>query len=372
MQLSDFDYHLPTELIAAYPPKDRPSAKLLYVPRSGGDFSHHIVRDLPQFFQAGDVLVLNNTKVLPARLFGTKSTGGRVEALLLKEIASDQWETLLRPGGRIRKGMKILFGRGEACLAPAIEAEVLDDPAPDSGQRTIRFLNGNRDMLRQIGHIPLPPYIDRPDTEIDREMYQTVFAKNEGAVASPTAGLHFDEPLLNALQQKGVEIVYVTLHTSYGTFQPIAEEDISKHRMFAEEFEVTQEAANKINQALDENRRIIACGTTTVRTLETCANPHPGPLPKRERGNNDTPSPSLREKAGMRVQAGKGRTRLFVYPPYEFKIVKGLITNFHLPKSSLLLLVAAFAGMDRMFAAYDEAIRHQYRFYSYGDATLIV
>lgn len=342
--LSDFDYHLPQELIAAFPPEDRPSAKLLHVGRASGEISHFIFRDIKQFLKKGDVLVLNNTKVIPARLFGTKRTGGQVEALLLKEVGPRQWKALLRPGGRIKKGVFLKFGEeGE------LDAEVLDDAVPDSGERLIQFCGDNfREKIQKIGHIPLPPYIDRPDTKLDREMYQTVYAQKEGAVASPTAGLHFDKTLLTELEGQGIEIVYVTLHTSYGTFQPVAVEELEKHQMFSEEFEVTEEAAEKLNRALAEKRRIVACGTTSVRTLESAVG---------EDG---------------KIKAQRAETKLFVYPPYQFKVIGGMITNFHLPKSSLLLLVAAFLGMDRMMQAYQEAIRKDYRFYSYGDAMVIL
>ncbi len=344
--LSDFDYDLPRELIAAYPPEDRPSARLLKVDRKTGNFSHHIFREVAQFFQPGDVLVLNNTKVRAARIFGTKPTGGKVEALLLKEQGENKWESLLRPGGRIKKGMVITFGENGTRL----EAEVLDDGMRDSGQRLIGFRGTEiKDKLDKIGHIPLPPYLDRPDSEIDRTFYQTVFAKTEGAVASPTAGLHFDLNLLEEMHKRGVEIVQVTLHTSYGTFQPIVEEDLRNQKLFPEDIEITSDAAEVINKALDEKRRVIACGTTSVRTLESAVN------------------------AQGRIEPLKGQTQLLIYPPYEFKIVSGMITNFHLPKSSLLLLVAALLdGREKLMNVYAEAIREHYRFYSYGDAMVIL
>ena len=348
---------------------------MLQVERASGQFTHGIFWDLKKLLRAGDVLVLNNTKVLPARLLGTKPTGGAVEALLLKETKAGEWKTLLRPGGRVKKGTRILFEKNGTSLA----AEVLDEPHSDSGERRIRFVdfsNGARpqpgggqapfkELLKKIGHMPLPPYINRPDTARDSEMYQTVYAARDGAVAAPTAGLHFDQKLLAELDAMGVEMIHVTLHTGYGTFQPIVEEDLSKHPMHAEEFEITEEAAAKINLAIKEDRRIIACGTTVVRTLETAYNSNGAwPLP----GGGQAPL--------------KGETRLFVYPPYEFKVVRGLITNFHLPKSSLLLLVAAFlkaphlnpppAGRGELWREiYEEAIRERYRFYSYGDAMFI-
>ena len=373
--LKDFDYSLPKELIAAYPPKERAGARLLRVDRRTGEYSHHTFRDILQFFEPGDLLVLNNTKVLPARIFGKKETGGKVEALLLKEKEDGVWEALLRPGGRIRKGATLNFGengftphptplplrgRGQAARRASLargqgegdvrlQAEVLEDFSPKSRVRLLRFENTNvRGVLEKIGHIPLPPYLGRPDSEIDRERYQTVFAEKPGAAASPTAGLHFDKKLLDELERKGIEIVCVTLHVSYGTFQTIAEEDLSRHQMFEEEFEVVPEAAGKINRAKQQGRRVVACGTTTVRALESAA-----------------------EGEGV-VRPQHSATRLFIYPPYEFKIVDGLITNFHLPKSSLLMLAAAFVGRDPLRRAYEEAIRERYSFYSYGDAMVIL
>ncbi len=358
--LKDFDYELPRELIAAFPPSERPSARLLSVARQSGKFSHYVFRDMIEFLKPGDVLVLNNTKVIPARLFGKKTTGGKVEALLLREKEACQWQTLLRPGGRIKKGAELSFGENGI----RISAKVLDDPKPDSGERLLGFEGEPaqiKETLRHIGHIPLPPYIDRPDSSADRELYQTVFAAQEGAVASPTAGLHFDWPLLKQIEKKGIEIVFITLHTSYGTFQPITEREIFRRQLFAEPFEITDAAAERMNRARAEKRRIIACGTTTVRALESAA---------------------VREGE---VRAQTGETRLFIYPPYSFKMAQGIITNFHLPKSSLLMLVAAFldtaacpspkgshGGLPLLLKIYKEAIRNQYRFYSYGDAMMIL
>ncbi len=352
MKLSDFDYFLPKELIAAFPPEDRPSAKLLRVARKTGEVAHDVFRSIVDLLKPGDVLVLNNTKVLPARLFGRKETGGLVELLLLKNSPNGNprcWEALVRPNRRVKKNASLVFGSN----GMTFEANVLDESRPDSGKRLIEFKEDSiQEKLEKFGHIPLPPYIDRPDTPIDRELYQTVFAQKPGAVASPTAGLHFDGALLQTLNAKGIEIVFVTLHVSYGTFQPVVAEDLSRHRMEEEEFEIAEDAANKINRALDENRRVIACGTTSVRTLESAVNPETG-----------------------RIKQQTGKTSLFIYPPYSFKVVQGLITNFHLPKSTLLLLVAAFleeGGRNKLFQLYEEAIRCHYRFYSYGDAMLIL
>ena len=343
LSLKDFDYDLPAELIASHPPDDRASAKLLVCGRATGSITHRIFRDISEYFKAGDVLVLNNTKVLPARLLGRKTTGGQVEALLLKSLGVRRWKALLRPGGRIQPGMRLEFSGNGAQLG----AIVTDDIERDSGERIIEFESDPRPLLDRIGHIPLPPYIDRPDTPRDREMYQTVYAEKEGAIAAPTAGLHFDQALLEELRKNGVEIVFVTLYVGYGTFQPMMAEDITQHVMFEEQYEISEAAADALNKAKAQGRRIIACGTTTVRALESAA------------------------QSGS-IESGSRSTRLFIYPPYQFQAVSGLITNFHLPKTSLLCLVSALAGRDQLFRCYDEAIRQNYRFYSYGDAMLVL
>ncbi len=346
LTLTDFDYTLPKELIALYPTPKRSEARLLVLHRESGKMEHRTFEDLPEYLRAGDLLVLNNTKVLPARLFGRKPTGGKVEVLLLKSLEESVWEILLRPGGRVKKGTELIFGENGVKLA----GEVLDAAEENSGVRRIRFNpEGFKEKLALLGRIPLPPYIGRPDEAIDRELYQTVFAQVEGAVASPTAGLHFDEKLLLALRKKGIEIAFVTLHVSYGTFQRVDVEDLSRHQMFEEEFEVTQETTDQIRRALKEKRRIVACGTTVVRTLET-----------------------LGARCPSSLQSVRGKTRLFIYPPYEFKMVDAMITNFHLPRTTLLMLVSALAGRESLFRAYEEAIRERYRFYSYGDAMLIL
>lgn len=347
MKLSDFDYSFPREFIASYPEPKRSEARLLVLNRKSGKTEHRVFKELTAFLQPGDLLVLNNTKVLPARLFGRKPTGGRVEVLLLKSLGPETWQALLKPSRRVPKGGRVTFEEKGTFL----EAELEDGPDPLTGIRTLKFLGDSvRQKLDEIGRIPLPPYIDRPDGPADRELYQTVFAEVEGAVASPTAGLHFDKALLDQLKAQGVETAFVTLHVSYGTFQPVQVEDISKHEMYEEEFEVPAETAEQIRKARREKRRIVACGTTVVRTLEhvgaTHASPLQGPL--------------------------RGKTRLFIYPPHSFKLVDVMITNFHLPKSTLLMLTSAFAGHELLMKAYREAIAQRYRFYSYGDAMLIV
>jgi S-adenosylmethionine:tRNA ribosyltransferase-isomerase len=347
MKLSDLDYPLPKEKIALFPTKDRPAAKLLCVDRTSGACSHRIFRDLPTLLKPTDLLVINNTKVLPARLFGRKVTGGKVEVLLLKEIDGNSWEALLKPGGRVADESLLIFSQNGIEL----EADVLSHPIPGTGKRLLRFRgDGIKEKLHHLGHIPLPPYINRPDQPADQETYQTVFAKEEGAVAAPTAGLHFDEALLGKIRGMGVEIVPITLHVSYGTFQPITAENIEEHKMFEEEYEITQEAADRINKAKREGRRVIVCGTTCVRALESAAT-----------------SPHLVGGVG----AGSGKTSIFIYPPYDFKIVDGLITNFHMPKSTLLAMVSAFLGYDKLIKAYQTALKEDYRFASYGDAMFI-
>lgn len=345
MKLSDLDYPLPKEKIALFPAEKRTDAKLLCVDKGSGGCTHRIFRDLPKLLNPTDLLILNNTKVLPARLFGKKKTGGKVEALLLKELGENTWEALLKPGSRVQEGSLLFFEQDGLSL----EATVLDSLIPGSGKRRLRFPDGNyKEKLWKLGHIPLPPYIDRSDLPEDREQYQTVFAKKEGAVAAPTAGLHFDTRLLGEIEGTGVEIGYVTLHVSYGTFQPITVEDIRAHRMFEEEFEIPEATARKINQARQENRRVIVCGTTCVRALESSVN------------------------AAGEVLAQKGKTSIFIYPPYDFKVTRGLITNFHMPRSTLLAMVAAFLGYEKMMAAYRTALESDYRFASYGDAMFIV
>ena len=345
MRLSDLDYPLPKEKIALFPAEDRPAAKLLCVDRASGVCSHRIFRDLSELLKPTDLLVLNNTKVLPARLFGKKPTGGKVEVLLLKKFEGDTWEALLKPGGRIGDGSVLTFSQNRIVL----EAKVLKHPVPGTGKRLLFFQGtGVKEKLRALGHIPLPPYINRPDQPADHETYQTVFAKEEGAVAAPTAGLHFDKPLLRKLTGMGVEIADVTLHVSYGTFQPITVERIEEHRMFEEEFQIPVETAHKINTAKRAGRRVIVCGTTCVRALESSV-----------------------DQAGKLI-ARSGKTSIFIYPPYDFRIVDGLITNLHMPKSTLLAMVSAFLGYEKLMAVYNTALRENYRFASYGDAMFIV
>ncbi len=349
MKLSDFDYFLPKELVAQNALPERGNARLLVLDRGKQSIEDRIFREIGSFFRSGDVLVLNDTRVLTARLFAAKKSGGRIEILVLRRINGPQevWQVLVKPSRRVKKGEELEF-EGQVKL----NGQVLDEPDGQTGIRRMRFVCDRpfEEALEMNGHIPLPPYIDRPDHPVDRQLYQTVFAKVPGAVASPTAGLHFDGAILDALRATGVEIVFVTLHVGYGTFQPVDADDFSTHRMHEEFFQISQEAAERINSAKSGKRRVIACGTTVVRVLETVAS---------------------RQADGQLTAAG-GETNLFIYPPYSFRIVDGMITNFHLPKTTLLMLVSAFAGHEFLMDAYREAIRRRYRFYSYGDAMMIV
>ncbi len=348
MKLSDFDYTLPKKLIAQEALPKRSDARLLVLDRKEGAISHRRFLECPDCFEKGDLLILNDTKVLPARLFGRKPSGGLVEVLLLEEKSKNVWEALVKPSRRARQNDTLEFGKNGF----SVKAKLMDSPNHVNGIRRIEFLeDGNvGELMEKVGHIPLPPYIDRPDHPADRELYQTVFARKPGAVASPTAGLHFDQALLERLEAKGVEIAFITLHVSYGTFQPVNCEGISQHKIYSEYFDIPHETAEKVNLAKADGRRIIACGTTVVRTLETVA-------------RNSIPA---------ELEARSGKTELFIYPPYEFKIVDAMITNFHLPRTTLLMLVAAFCGMENLKRAYEEAVHERYRFYSYGDAMMIL
>ena len=338
MHLSDFDFPFDPSLIANEPVHPRDYARLLVVPRTGGPRRHHQVKDLPALLQEGDVLVLNDTKVIPARLRGTKKpSGGYVELLLVRERKSQVWEVLLK--GHVKPGQQLQF-------TDHLTAEVLERH-PD--HIVLRFESPEplSQMLQGVGEIPLPPYMKRAPTSDDLTDYQTVFARAEGAVAAPTAGLHFTEELLSTLSAAGIQVTMVTLHVGPGTFRPITAERIEDHRMDAERYEITETIARTINQAKSEGRRIVAVGTTAVRTLESAAN-----------------------ESGM-IQAGSADTRLFIMPGYTFRVVDALMTNFHFPRTTLLMLVSAFAGISNMRAAYEEAVTERYRLYSYGDAMLI-
>ncbi len=339
LRLSDFDFDLPGSLIAQEPRPQRDRSRLMMLGRRTGSLSHCIFADLERLLLPGDTLILNDTRVYPCRLVATKPGGGKAEIFLLEEKGNNVWEALVKGcAGTVKR----------LTLTPEIEAE-LSGPSSDA-VRTVRFhgVGDIRTVLGDIGKVPLPPYIKRDPTDADRERYQTIYASHDGAVAAPTAGLHFTRELLSKLESKGIELVTITLHVGPGTFQPVRAEKIAEHRMLPERYRISERAAARINEAKRQNRRVIAVGTTSVRTLETVAD------------------------AGGCIVPGEGSSSLFIHPGYQFKAVDGMITNFHLPKSTLLMLTAAFAGRERVLSAYRAAVTEQYRFYSYGDAMLIL
>lgn len=340
MKKSDFYFDLPQELIAQDPLEDRSSSRLLCLDKNTGKTTHKIFRDVITFLKPGDCLVLNNTKVIPARLLGEREgTGAHVEVLLLKRKEKDVWETLVRPGKKCKPGTRLVFGNG------LLRAEVLD--TVEEGNRLIQFSYEGifEEVLDQLGEMPLPPYITHKLQ--DKNRYQTVYAKYDGSAAAPTAGLHFTRELLAEIEAKQVHIAYVTLHVGLGTFRPVKEEDILKHHMHSEYYEITPETADLINATKKNGGRIICVGTTSTRTVESAAN-----------------------EQGV-VQAGSGNTEIFIYPGYRFKVLDGLITNFHLPESTLVMLVSALAGREHVLDAYREAVELKYRFFSFGDAMFI-
>ena len=357
MKTADFDYALPPELIAQTPVEPRDASRLMVVDRRTGDVAHHHFHDLPEFLCPGDLLVHNESRVIPARLFARKPTGGRVEILLLRQRIANTWETLVR-GKRIRMGARLTLLDGPNGQPTGAEAEVVEE-----GERGRRLLTFDRPVLplaEQVGITPLPPYIHTALEDAGR--YQTVYAHTPGSAAAPTAGLHFTPELLHRLQEMEVQSAFVTLHIGLDTFRPVSEQRVEDHRMHTEYCSLTPEVAAQVNQAKLEERRVIPVGTTSVRVLETAASKSQKPL-----GFRKTP----RVYPSHTVQAFEGATDLFIYPGYEFRLVDALITNFHLPHSTLLMLVAAFAGKELLDRAYAEAIRLRYRFYSFGDAMLI-
>jgi S-adenosylmethionine:tRNA ribosyltransferase-isomerase len=349
MKLSHFNFNLPTELLAEYPTENRDECRLMVIDRAKKTIEHKIFKDVIDYFDEGDVMVLNNTKVFPARLFGNKEkTGARIEVFLLRELNQEQrlWDVLVDPARKIRIGNKLYFGDSDEVVA-----EVIDNTT--SRGRTLRFLyDGPYDAFRKaltaLGETPLPKYINRPVLPEDQENYQTIYAKHEGAVAAPTAGLHFSKQLLKRLEIKGVDFAEITLHVGLGTFNPVEVEDLSKHKMDSEEINIPIETAERVNKALTDKRRICAVGTTVVRALETSVS------------------------SSQTLNTYNGWTNKFIFPPHEFSIPNAMITNFHTPKSTLLMMVSAFMGHDLMKKAYEEAIKEKYRFYSYGDAMLIL
>ena len=349
MKLSDFDYKLPNKYLAQYPSNERDECKLMLLNRKELKIEHMIFRDMIDFFDDGDVIVLNNTKVFPARLFGNKEkTGARIEVFLLRELNQDQrlWDVLVDPARKIRIGNKLYFGEDESLVA-----EVIDNTT--SRGRTLRFLFDGpydefRNKLQELGETPLPKYINRPVEPQDKDRFQTIYAKNEGAVAAPTAGLHFSKHLLKKLEIKGVLLPEITLHIGLGTFSPVDVEDLSKHKMDSEELKIREESVKIINNALINNKKICAVGTTVMRGLESSVS------------SFGTLNPY------------SGWTHKFIYPPYDFSIANSMITNFHTPKSTLMMMVSAFADIDLLKKAYREAKKNDYRFLSYGDAMVIV
>ncbi|HEY6764072.1 MAG TPA: tRNA preQ1(34) S-adenosylmethionine ribosyltransferase-isomerase QueA [Candidatus Sulfotelmatobacter sp.] len=358
MLVSEFDYELPPERIAQEPLSDRAGARLLHLNRSTGEFADRTFRDFPSLLRPTDLLVFNNTRVFPARLYarreGSKTQAvskrnpaardflrGRVEVLLTRQVTGDatEWQCLVRPGRKIGVGEKLVFGEAEE-----LQAEVI--ARGEFGERRIRFapVRNFFELVERIGHVPLPPYIDRGDSIADRERYQTVYARPRGSVAAPTAGLHFTPEILDEIRARGIHTEEITLHVGLGTFQPVRTEIVEEHRLHSERYEISHRAAETINRSVTEGRRVVAVGTTTVRTLEFVAG-----------------------LGGGQIVAGRGEANIFIYPGYEFRIVKAILTNFHLPQSTLLMLISAFAGRERILRAYRQAVALEYRFYSYGD-----
>lgn len=345
MNINDFDYHLPEELIAQQPADKRDFSRLLVVHRDTGEIEHKHFYDVLDYLNPGDCLVMNNSKVLPARLFGTKAeTGAKVEFLLIKRLHGDVWESMVKPGKRLKPGDSVIF-------SDDFKADIID--YGEDGTRIVEFkYNGIfMERLEELGKMPLPPYIERESVLSDKDRYQTVYCKEEGSVAAPTAGLHFTEELLEKAKAKGVKLAYVTLHVGIGTFRPVKCENIEDHQMHFEEYEITQENADIINETKAAGGRIVSVGTTSTRTMESAAV----------------------EKDGKYVmEAGSDSTGIFIYPGYEFKIIDSLITNFHLPKSTLLMLISALYNREDILRVYETAVKEEYRFFSYGDAMIII
>ena len=362
MLVSDFHYELPEELIAQAPPADRAGARMLRVSAKSGDFEDRQFREFPEILRPSDLVVFNNTRVFPARLYGRREglrsqavsarnpaardfLRGRIEVLLTRQLQREpnEWECLVRPGRKIGVGERLFFGERDELRAEVIERCKF-------GERRIRFAPAHDffERLEKIGHTPLPPYVDREDSSSDRERYQTVYARERGSVAAPTAGLHFTPEILARIGERGVETAEVTLHVGLGTFQPVRSERVEEHQLHSEAFRISADAAAKINRARSEGRRVVAVGTTTVRTLEYAAQQETG-----------------------EIRAGSGEANLFVYPGYKFQVVQALLTNFHLPRSTLLMLVCALGGKENILRVYEHAVDQRYRFYSYGDCMFV-
>ena len=341
MKTSDFNFDLPQELIAQDPLEDRSSSRLMVLNKESGEIAHRIFHDITEYLHPGDCLVINDTKVIPARLIGTKEdTGAHIEILLLKRKENDVWETLVKPGKKCRPGARVVFGNGE------LKAEIVD--VLEDGNRLVHFEYEGifEEVLDRLGQMPLPPYITHKLK--DKNRYQTVYAKNDGSAAAPTAGLHFTKELMKQVEEKGVKIAHVTLHVGLGTFRPVKVDNVESHHMHSEFYMVEEDQAKLINDTKKNGGRVISVGTTSCRTLE-----------------------SATDENGI-LHAGSGWTEIFIYPGYKFKMIDGLITNFHLPESTLLMLVSALAGKEYIMAAYEEAVKERYRFFSFGDAMLIL
>lgn len=362
MQISEFDFYLPEQLIAQEPLANRSASRMLHLRRSDGRYEDRKFAEFPAVLRADDLLVLNNSRVFPARLLGRRAglrsqplsprnrasrefLQGQVEVLLTRQLDEWDWRVLVRPGRKIAVGEQLYFGSEGH---PELEAEIMG--RGDYGERTLRFqpVADFFSIVERLGHVPLPPYIGREDRPEDRERYQTVYARQRGSIAAPTAGLHFTPEILGQIRQHGVQIAEITLHVGLGTFQPVHVEKIEEHKMHSELFTISPEAAAQINRALEEKRRVVAVGTTTVRTLEHAA-----------------------LQAEGRIAAGLGEANVFIYPGFQFRVVSALLTNFHLPKSTLLMLVSAFAGRENILKAYEHAVRERYRFFSYGDCMFL-
>ena len=350
MYINDFDYKLPEELIAQKPQKDRDKCRLMVLRRSDNSIEHRHFFDILEYLKEGDCLLLNDSKVIPARLYGIKEgTGARVEFLLIKRIEGDTWETMVRPGKRLKPGDSVVFSDEDG---KKLRADILD--YGEDGTRIVKMEYDGilMERLEEIGSMPLPPYISRPSNDEDKDDYQTVYCHEEGSVAAPTAGLHFTTELLEKAREKGVKTAFVTLHVGIGTFRPVKCETIEDHHMHFEEYSVSEETAEIVNETVLSGGRVISVGTTSTRTAESAA--------------------CFDEKSGKYLlKAGSGSTDIFIYPGYEFKIIESLITNFHLPKSTLMMLVSALYDREHILKAYDEAVREEYRFFSYGDAMFI-
>jgi S-adenosylmethionine:tRNA ribosyltransferase-isomerase len=344
MEIKEFDYDLPDELIAQFPAEKRENSRLMVLHRDGGEIEQKYFYDILDYLHDGDCLVLNNSKVLPARLIGKKESSGiEVEFLLLKRRDKDLWEVMVRPGRRLKPGEWVVFSEN-----PFLRAEIID--YADDGARLVRFdFDGDfMEVLDKVGRMPLPPYIHRDSLENDKDRYQTVYCKEEGSVAAPTAGLHFTRELLRKAEEKGVKLAYVTLHVGIGTFRPVKCDIIEDHKMHFEEFYIDEKTADLVNETKAKGGRVIAVGTTSTRTLESAAG------------------------AGGLIKPGGGSTDIFIYPGYDFKVIDGQITNFHLPKSTLLMLISAFYNREKVLSAYETAVSLGYRFFSYGDAMVIL